>query len=400
MKSDTAVRAACCAHLLGALTSLPAQAAPDQVVRPYVGFALTHEDNVLGAGDGVNGRDAAQSSSSRQASAGVLIDKRISQQALSAALHFTNIRYDSLPELDHEAKDLRVNWNWHLSDHLDGNVGTSYVKALAPFVNFHGRERNLRAERRQFADAGYLLHPSWRLRAGVSRSSLEHELESQQALDRVEQMSELGLDYLARSGSTVGTQLRHTKGRYPFPQQLDGEAVNNSYEQDEVKIKVNWLATGKTQLQFLGGPVRRKHVAFAARDYSGINARLQANWQTSAKLLVTAGAWREIGALDDITASYTLNQGVNLGATWNASDKLRFDGLLKHETSQYSGMVGLPATLPEREDLVNSAVVKLQYRATTHMRLGAQAYRNKRRSTLPGNSYPGSGLQLSLKYEF
>ncbi|UUZ49878.1 hypothetical protein LP420_06980 [Massilia sp. B-10] len=64
------------------------------------------------------------------------------------------------------AKDLRVNWNWHLGDHLDGNLGTSYVKALAPFVNFHGRERNLRSERRQFADAGYLLHPSWRLRAG------------------------------------------------------------------------------------------------------------------------------------------------------------------------------------------------------------------------------------------
>jgi exopolysaccharide biosynthesis operon protein EpsL len=279
-------------------------------------------------------------------------------------------------------------------------VGTSYVKALAPFVNFHGRERNLRAERRQFADAGYLLHPSWRLRAGVSRSSLEHELISQQGLDRVEQMSELGLDYLARSGSTVGTQLRHTSGRYPFPQQQGGVAVNNSYEQDEVKIKVSWLATGKTQLQFLGGPVRRKHEAFAARDYSGVNARLQANWQASSKVGVAAGAWREIGAIDDITASYTLNQGVNLGATWNASDKVRADVLLKHETSQYSGMVGLPEGQPGREDRVDNAVLKLQYRATTHLRLGAQAYRTKRRSTLPGNSYPGSGLQLSLKYEF
>jgi hypothetical protein len=91
---------------------------------------------------------------------------------------------------------------------------------------------------------------------------------------------------------------------------------------------------------------------------------------------------------------------VNLGATWNASDKVRADVLLKHETSQYSGMVGLPEGQPGREDRVDNAVLKLQYRATTHLRLGAQAYRTKRRSTLPGNSYPGSGLQLSLKYEF
>jgi len=399
MKSETVVRAACCAHLLGALTSLPAQAAPEQVVRPYVGFSLTHEDNVLGAGEGVAG-DGAQSSNVRQISAGVLVDKRISQQALSAALQFARNRYDRLPELDHDARDLRVNWNWHVSDHLDGNVGATDVKALAPFVNFHGRERNLRVERRTFADGGYLLHPSWRVRAGLSRSQLEYELESQRSLNRTEKTSELGLDYLARSGSTVGTQLRHTSGRYPVAQVLGGVAVNNDYQQDEVKVKVSWLATRLTQLQFLGGPVRRTHTAFAARDYSGINARLQANWQARAKLAVAAGLWREIGAIDDITASYTLNQGVNLGATWNATDKIKVDGLLKHETSQYSGMIGLPAGQPDREDLVNSAVVKLQYRATDHLRLAAQAYRTRRHSTEPGNSYPGNGLQMSLKYEF
>jgi exopolysaccharide biosynthesis operon protein EpsL len=397
MKSDTVVRATCCVQLLGALTSLPALAAPEQVVRPYVGYALTHEDNVLGLGDGADDASAPDSSIARHAGAGVLVDKRISQQALSAALHFTRVRYDKLPELDHDAKDLRVNWNWRVGTHLDGNVGSSYVKSLAPFVNFHGRERNLRAERKHFADGGWLLHPSWRARAGVSRSSLEHELFSQQQGDRVEEMGEFGLDYLARSGSTVGTQLRHTRGNYPNRQQVDSLLVDNSYKQNELKIKVNWLVTRQTQLQFLGGPVQRKHDAFAERDYSGFNSRLNANWQASAKLGVGVGVWREIGALDDITASYTLNQGVNVGTTWNATDKLRVEGQLRHETSDYSGTEVRPS---ERKDRVRRAVVKLAYKATQHLNLGAQAYRNERDSTLAGNSYPGSGLQLSLKYEF
>lgn len=400
MKSDTVVRAGCYVQLLGALTSLSAFAAPEQVVRPYVGYALTHEDNVLGVGDGVDDADAPGSTSSRQASAGVLVDKRISQQALTAALHFNRIRYDRLPELDHDAKDLRGNWNWRVGKEVDGNIGASYVKALAPFVNFHGRARNVRSERRQFADGGWLLHPSWRVRAGVSRSTLEHELVSQQSGDRTENMGELGLDYVARSGSTVGTQLRHTTGRYPNRQQIDALLVDNSYKQDELKIKVNWLVTRQTQLQFLGGPVRRKHDDFPARDYSGANARLQANWQASARLGVAMGAWREIGALDDITASYTLNQGVNLGSTWNVTEKVRIDGLLKHETSDYSGTAALSPTLPERKDRVRSAVLKVAYKMTPHLLLAGQGYRNERRSTLAGNSYPGSGFQLSLKYEF
>lgn len=400
MKSDTVVRATCCVQLLGALTSLPALAAPEQVVRPYVGYALTHEDNLLGVDEGVNGAAPAPSSSSRQASAGVLIDKTASQQVLSAALNFTRIRYDNLPELDHDAKDLRGNWNWRVGKELDGNLGASYVKALAPFVGFHSRARNVRSERRQFADGGWLLHPSWRVRAGVSRYALEHELAEQQGGDRVESTGELGLDYVARSGSTAGAQLRHTNGDYPNRQPTGALLVDNSYRQDELKLKVNWLVTRMTQLQFLGGPVRRKHGDYPERDYSGVNTRLNANWQATSKLGVSLGAWREIGALDDISASYTLNQGASLGALWNLSDKVRVDGQLRHETSDFSGTAVLAPTLFERKDRVRSAVLKLNYLATRHMRLGVQAYRNQRRSSLPGNSYPGSGVHLSLKYEF
>jgi exopolysaccharide biosynthesis operon protein EpsL len=393
-------RAAWCLLHLGALTSLPALAAPDQVVRPYVGYAVAHDDNVLGAGDGVDRPGEVVSSTSRRAEAGVLVDKRIGQQALSAALQFTRTSYEQLPELNNDGKDLRLNWNWHVGNHLDGNVGATYVQALAPFVNFHGRERNLRSERREFADGRWLLHPSWRMRAGVSRDTLAYDLDAQQAGNRVENVGELGLDYLAHSGSTIGTQLRHTRGEFPNRQQLGALSVDNSYDQDELKAKVSWLITGKTQLQFLGGLVQRKHDAFAARDYRGLNARLNANWQASAKLGVALASWREIGALDDVTASYTLNQGASLGSTWDLSDKLRLDGQLKHETSDYSGTAVIASLLPERKDTVRRATFGLVYKPTVHLRLGAQAYHDERRSTLAGNSYPTTGLLLNSRYEF
>jgi exopolysaccharide biosynthesis operon protein EpsL len=372
------------AQLMGALTCVSAQAAPDQVLQPYVSYALAHEDNLLGAPDGDG---EAPSSNSRQAGAGMKVDKRIGQQALTAALAFTRIRYEALPELDHDAKDGRVNLNWHVGTHLDGNVGASYVEALAPFVNFHSRARNVRSERRVFADGGWLLHPSWRLRAGVLRSDLEYELASQQGGDRIEQIGELGLDYLARSGSTVGTQLRRTRGKYPNREQINAQLVDNSYEQDEVKAKINWLVTRKTELQFLGGWVQRKHDdAFAARDYSGFNARLNANWQVRAKLGIAAGAWREIGALDDVTTSYTLNRGASLGATWDATDKVRIDGQYRHESSDYAATVASDPTLAGRKDTLRRAVFRVVYKATPRLQFSGLAYRNDRRSTMAGNS--------------
>lgn len=390
------LRAAWCLLHLGALVSVPALAAlaaPDQVVRPYLGYGIAQDDNLLGTGEAV-------SSTSRRAEAGLMVDKRIGQQQLSAALQFTHSTYDQLPELNHDGKDLRVNWNWHVANHLDGNIGSSYVQALAPFVNFHGRERNLRSERRDFADGGWLLHPSWRVRAGVSRDTLAYDLDAQQAGNRVEHVGELGLDYLAASGSTIGTQLRHTRGLFPHRQTLGTLSVDNSYQQGELKAKINWLVTGKTQLQFLGGLVQRKHDEFAARDYRGLNARLTANWQASAKLGVALAGWREIGALDDVTASYTLNQGVSVGANWELSDKLRLDGQLKHETSDYSGSAAIASALAERKDSVGRAALGLVYKPTAHLQLSARAYRDQRRSTLAGNSYPTSGLLLNSRYEF
>lgn len=388
--------------LLGLLMSMPALAASDPVpaptdlgLRPYVGLAYAHDDNVLGLADG-----GAAGANSRHLDGGVLYDRQLSQQIFSAALQASRIKYEELPQLDNTAKDLRANWNWHLGKRFDGNLGASYVQALAPFVNFHSLAPNLRSERREVADGGWLLHPRWRLRAGLARDTLTYALPSEQPGNRDEKTTELGADYLAPSGSTVGTQLRHTRGDYPHPQSIGTLLVDNSYRQDELKAKINWLVTAKTQLLFLGGLVERHHDQFAVRDYRGFNARLNAHWQTSAKLGFSFATWREIGALDDVTAAYTLNQGQGAYATWDATAKIRIDAGLRRETSDYSGSAAIASILPAREDTVRSASLRLVYQATPHLRVTAQAYRNERHSTLAGNSYPASGIIVGTRYEF
>ncbi len=376
---------------LGAVTCLPAFAAESDVFQPYVGYSIGYDEgiNVPGNPDNQNLSDT-----SRRAEAGLAISKRISQQVLSAKLNVAHVNYDKFHTLNNDSKDLLGNWNWHVGDRVEGNLGASYLQKLSlepSSEESYALQQS--TKRREFFDGSWLLHPSWRLRGGLSRDKLDYDVDS--ANDRNEIASELGLDYLARSGSMVGMQLRHTRGELPN-QQSDG----NNYDQNELKAKVDWLLTGKTQLQFLGGYVQRQHDANSVRDYSGLNARVIANWKPTGQVGVTLSCWREIGAPDNLTpgyddsgtptsSSYTLNHGISVGSTWDATSKLRLAGLLKHETRDFRDEAG-------RKDTFRTASVKLTYRATDHLQLATLLYRND----ISGDSNPNTGMMLSSRYEF
>lgn len=365
---------------LGAVSCLPAFAAESDVFQPYVGYSIGYDEgiNLPDKPDNQN-----RSDTSRRAEAGLAISKRISQQVLSAKLNVAHVTYDEFGKLDNDPKDLLGNWNWHVGDRVEGNLGASYVQKQSLELHDDDYELQQSTKRREFLDGSWLLHPSWRLRGGLSRDKLSYD---DSAKDRNEITSELGLDYLARSGSMVGMQVRHTRGELP---NSDG----NNYDQNELKAKVDWLLTGKTQLQFLGGYVQRQHDSESTRDFNGPNARVIANWKPSGKVGVTLSGWREIGAADtsseDPSTNGTLNQGISVGSTWDATSKLRLAGLLKHETRDFRNKAG-------RKDTFRTASVKLTYRATDHLQLATLLYR----TNISGDSHPNTGMMLSSRYEF
>ena len=412
---------------LGAATCWPALAAPEDVLSrlplytsdadvfsPYIGYGYTYDDNVLGnrssffpAGQSLGPSGAPsgapsgdQSDTTRRVKAGLNVRKRISRQIFTTRLDFYRDSYDKLTELNHDGSDLAANWEWHAGNQFEGNIGASYLRELTPFVNFQRRQLNLRTQRRNFIEGGWLIHPSWRLRAAASYDTLEYDLTSQNIGDRNEAMAELGIDYLARSGSKVGLQLRHTRGDLPNAQRIGNLLVDNSYGQNEIKARIDWLLTGKTQLLFLGGYVQRTHDVFPERDYSGLNARLIGNWIASGKTNLSGGIWREIGPLDDLSASFTLNQGANINLSWDMTSKIRLAAEFKRETSDYSGTAAVASRQTEgRIDTYNTASLKLTYRPTRKLQLIAQVYRSNRSSNVDGNSYPNTGMMLSTRYD-
>ena len=390
---------------VAALYHATAQAEQGNVIRPYVGLMVARDDNLFHLNSPAQGQQYLDSSNLadtyRRMSAGVDIDKTVGQQRIVTSLNLNRTLFNQYRQLDNDGKDLTAKLVWRVGTHVDGNVGSSYVETLTPFSEFRTQERNLRTQRHHFIDGGWRFHPSWRARASVSRDRLDYALASQRANDRNLTAEELGLDYLAANSNTVGVQVGHSTGAYRFAELIGPVAVANDYSQNELKAKLDWLVTGKTRVQFLGGWVERKHQAFTARDYRGFNARLVTSLPVTAKVAFTGNLWHEIGSVDDLTASYSVNNGASVDTTWSATSKIQVALSARAERRAFSGTAALPILqLSTRQSNYRYLSLGATYLPTRNWQLALTGYRDQESSNVGALSYHANGLVLNSRYEF
>ena len=113
--------------------------------RPYVDYEVNFDDNMLRTRDNVGSaaRQALFGSSKKsdvtqRIMGGLIFEKEISRQRLTADGNFSRTFFDRFSQYDHNAQDIMGNWNWFLGDKFEGNMGATYVKDLAPFLFFPG----------------------------------------------------------------------------------------------------------------------------------------------------------------------------------------------------------------------------------------------------------------------
>ncbi|MFT5535219.1 MAG: exopolysaccharide biosynthesis operon protein EpsL [Candidatus Paceibacteria bacterium] len=390
-----------------ALFCTNAVANPEDVFQPYVGLSYAHNDNVYGLSSAEQGRALGIDSLAdtyRVMSAGINIDKQISQQHLIANLGLSRSNYDRFTQLDNDGKNALVKLDWQIGSRITGNIGASYAEALSPDRGFVTQERNLRTQKQVFFDGAWRFHPSWQVRGKMTRDQLAYALESQRANDRNVNAEEIGIDYLSAGSGSIGLQAGHSTGAYKFPElvgQFNQFRIGNDYSQNEFKGKIDWIASGKTRLQFLGGWVERKHAAFTDRDFSGPNARLIANYALTSKIALTANVYREIGSVDDTTASFTLNNGVSLGSTWDLTSKVQLSANASTVKRKYDGTPALPTLqLSTRSDSYRNISVGANYIPTRKWSISLNAYRTEQSTNFQQGNFTSNGVTLSTRYAF
>lgn len=371
-------------------------AAAEDSITPFIGIAYNSDDNVLGLSDESQyqrliGR-ADGSDTARTAKGGVNVDYSISRQRFELATELSRTRYAYFKALDYDGRNVKANWNWVVGNTLSGLLTASNVRSLSRLSNFQSVERNLRTENQIFANGTWMLTPSWRLRASAGSYELKYDLESQRFSDIRENSVESGFAYVAKSGSNFGMLLRRLDGKYPGRSPLTGQ--NEEYRQNETKANVDWKTSGKTRMQAQLGWTSRDSVGAHPHAFSGPTARVTVDWTPSGKTLLNASAWKDVSAVDDVLASYSVNRGITLSPTWSLSEKVVLRGEWRYEKRDFQGS---PAPLFDTD---RNTSVSLMYAFTRSTTLQASLFRFVRDGNAYGNGYTRRGASLVAQYTF
>lgn len=388
--------------IIGGLFAGPARAQISDTIHPYVSAGYSYDDNLLRR-DNRNNSAAAESDTYTTLIAGFTAERPIGRQVITASARASKVAFDKNDELDYTGKDAAAEWKWRLGNQLSGHLGASYNESLASFADFRETARNIRTDNRRYVDANWLFHPSWQVHAGYTNERFGFDLPSQSFNNRTEKTAETGFDYIASSGSTFGLVYRQLEGVYPTQgfNPLTGQVIDNGYKQDEVKFNVNWLASGVTQVTFLGGWVKRRHNTEVVRDDSGANGRLIVNWSPLGHTQFNGMIWREFGAAEGTLVNSALSSGASAGVVWSPTAKLSYNGSLKYEKREFEPLSGVTG-LSGLTDNARTASAGVTYQALRQVSLNLNGFVTQRDGSAAAatSSFRAKGVSFNATVKF
>ena len=394
------------ATLVTVLFSFPALSAPKDAphkegVRLLGGIGWTYDDNLLRVAQDEQPFEGRRGDTYRTLEAGVAYHKTIGRQRIAATARVSKVKFDHFDQLDYDGRDLQASWFWQAGNRFEGRAEALYIKTLAPYTDFDSDERNLRQQRRQYFDAGWNMHPSWKLRVGAMRDRFTYALPVQRYNNRTEKAVEAELAYRPRSGSAVGLVVRRVKGKYPYRRSYGGSVLADDFTQDELKARVDWLASASTTVQALAGHVRREQPSYGAGRTSGFNGRISARYAPRGKISYGAAVWREFAPIDSPGVSTTLNKGASLQASWAASDKITVDASAAYERRDYTARVVLPGAR-DLTDALRTASLRASWQVRPKVQvIAGYAYQARTGSPVLGTGqFDARMVQLSANVLF
>ena len=373
--------------------------------RPYVRAEYGYDSNIFRIGSGAQARTLLGTADTSETfytlGAGLDMDWRISRQLLVARLDVNQTRFNTYKQLDYSGRTALLQWNWLAGKYANGDVGISDSRTLASFNEVQRPTQNLLRTRQAYAHAGIKLQLPWQLNFGIARTATDNSAISQLALDYNENKYSTGIQYQTEKGTLLEYVSQYREGQYPNRQIVATAPVDNDYRQYDNGVAVSWAPSAKTQLKSQLNYTQREYDDVPQRNFSGATGRLAAEWLMSAKTTLGVDVYRDIGVVENNTASYSLNRGVALHAKWRATPKLSFKAQAVRERQTYSGDPGfvLTNTAP-REDEVTHLQLETQYQVLRKTKLALLLQQGDRDSNQAQAGYRFHSAFLGLRSEF
>lgn len=387
------------------MVSSPSRADPEDTFRPYVRGLYGYDSNLFRlqndqAATAVLGTtNTAESYYTR--AAGMDVNLRVSRQAIKAHAEFNQTRFNKYNMLDYDGRNAYLKWDWLVGSVATGDVGIAETLTQASYTNVKQPISNLIRTRKNFFHAAIKLDNPWQVKFGLDRINSNNNASIQQEQDATVDTVNAGVQYKTTKGSKVELISQRSDGKYPNRQIVGLAPVDNGYQQWDNGVAVAWAPTGKTQVSGKLNYTQRGYADVPQRNFSGLTGLLSMDWTVTDKTTLRTSVHRDIGAVENNTASYTLNQGIAFGVDWKPTAKLVFNTQLSHDNIAYTGDPKFVlSTAPARKDRLTTVQAGLRYSVLRNTMVGLVLQRGVRHSNEAFSSYGYNSAMINLRSEF
>ncbi len=386
--------------VLGALLSMPAQAKDGDTFRPFVSYARHYDSNLFRLAESEYALVPERSDQYGVLSAGLNMDWQPGRQQVIARASKSLVRFSRNSQLDYDGSDYQLRWNWQLGNHWSGQVGATESVTQSSFSDVVGlRINNQITGENQFANADWQFHPRWHVGLAAAAVTSTNSTVQQTPLNYEDQSVSATLGYTTPKGSKLRGQLRRVKGEYP--NRLPSVFIDRTYTQTEYNLLGDWSVTGKLVTHAQMGYVKRENGTLAQRDFSGLAGRLSADYFPTGKTVLSWAVYRELSNSDDINATYQLNTGTSLSASWLATAKVTLRADASFENRSFQGDTGpvVPGLVQRDEDTLGGSL-SMRYMPVRMAAINIGLQAGRRDSNVVANDYTFHGVFVSVRADF
>jgi len=380
-----------------------ATAATDDAFQPYAEASVAHDSNLFR----VSGEQEAlrqlgtTDTSDTIGKLGVGFDSDLSLSRQQVVLHANVDRYDyrQFTNLDYTGGRADAAWHWRVGDLWNGDIGYGYSQALSSFEYVHTPIRNIVERQTGQASATFEFYPRWQFTALAGWWDLTNS-----AIiinDRIVTFGELETTFTSLAGTRVGVWGRVTDGELPNREVVATSVIDNSYRETQLGVLGLWPATGHSELAGRVGYTELDYPDLPQRNFSGPTGRLTYLWQVTDKTRLNAALWHDIHWVNDETATYVLDNGGGIGASWSVTAKLQLGIDVESKRFDYAGDPGLVVSnLEPRVDTLKAAGVSLTYTPLQKIQCVMLYKATNRDSNRPNNGYRDQYVEAALRVGF
>lgn len=383
---------------------------------PYslgVAQAFGHESNLFRVPSGQVQTSDSLSTTSLLAG----IDQPFGRQRLRADLALNHTRYRDNDQLNHNGYELGAGLDWEAAGRLSGTLALTRKRALARFGVGDGpliTTRNEETGTEWLARVRYGLASLLVLEAELTHRMLDYSDAAYRHLELRQDAVGVGLRYSPSGLLTLGTALRHTRGRYPSAvEPSPGSFLPDHFSRNDLDLTAAWVPTGLSTLRARVSLTRESHEALASRDVSGLTGALSWDYQPTAKLRFTTELSRDTGAASAFVSQAAgspasfgsgsqISNALGVRAVYEATAKIRLEADGRQVTRQLVSAFALPSgeqSRREGSDRFREIRLAAIYEPSRHW-LARCGVGRERRNASSEVSYPFSANTVSCSLQF